>query len=49
MLGIGNRGVRVKFESNSDVWNREWRRSSHVRGLESEVGQFESNTDIWNR
>ena len=35
-LGIGNGGVRVKFEA----WNRKWRRSSQVRGLESEMEEF---------
>ena len=43
-LGIGNGGVRTKFrrleseieefEASSDTWNRKWRSSSKVRGLE---------------
>ena len=36
-LGIGNGGVRTKF----DDWNREWRSSSKVRGFESEMEEFE--------
>ena len=29
-----------EFESNSDAWNREWKSSSQVRGLESEMAEF---------
>ena len=35
-FGIGNGGVRTKFE----VWNRIWRSSNKVRGLESEMEEF---------
>ena len=60
MFGIGNGGVRAQFrrlesemnefESNSDVWNREWkfedwnrecRSLNQVRCLESEMEEFE--------
>ena len=44
-LGIGNRGVRAKF----DALNREWRSSSQVRCLESEMEEFEPSSDAWNR
>ena len=46
-LGIGNGRVRAKFRHmesgmeelapSSDTWNREWRSSSIVRSLESEM------------
>ena len=38
-----------EFESNSEAWNREWRSSSHVRGLELEMEEFETSSDAWNR
>ena len=41
MLGIGNGGVQAKFEA----WNREWKSSSQVRGLESEKEEFETSYD----
>ena len=36
-----------EFESNSEAWNRKWRCSSQVRGLESEMDEFETSTDAW--
>ena len=30
-------------------WNREWRSSRKVRGLESEMEEFEPSSDSWNR
>ena len=30
-----------EFDSNSDTWNRAWKSSSQVRGLESEMKEFE--------
>ena len=45
MLGIGNGGLRAKF----DAWNRERRSSSQVRCLESEMEEFEPSSDAWNR
>ena len=44
-LGIGNGGVRVKF----DAWIRKWRSLSQVRCLESEMEEFEPSSDAWNR
>ena len=41
-LGIGNGGVRAKFEA----WNREWRSSSQVRGLESGMEEFEPSSRL---
>ena len=38
-----------EFEPSSDAWNREWKSSSKVQGLESEMNEFESNSDAWNR
>ena len=38
-----------EFESNSENWNREWRSSSEVRGLESEMEEFEPSSETWNR
>ena len=56
MFGIGNGDVRAKLrrlesgmeelESNSDTWNREWRSSSLVRGLESEMEEFEPSLEV---
>ena len=53
-LGIGNGGVRAKFEdcnrkieefeSNSDAWNRDWKSSSKVLGLDSGMEEFESSS-----
>ena len=40
-LGIGNGEVRVKFRS----LDREWRSSSKVRCLESEMEVFEKSSD----
>ena len=40
-LGIGNGGVRAKF----DAWNWEWRSSSKVRCFESEMEEFELRFD----
>ena len=31
----------VEFEPCSDAWNREWKSSSQVRGLESGMEEFE--------
>ena len=45
MLGIGNGGVRGKFED----WNREWMSSSQIRCLESEMEEFEHSSEAWNR
>ena len=44
-LGIGNSGVRAKF----DACNRKWRSSSQVRSLESGMEEFEQSSDAWNR
>ena len=41
-LGIGNGRVRDKFEA----WNREWKRASQVRGLESEIEEFETSSRL---
>ena len=38
-----------EFEPSSDAWNREWKSSSKVQSLESEMNEFESNSDSWNR
>ena len=38
-----------EFEHSSDAGNREWKSSSKVEGLESEMNEFESNSDAWNR
>ena len=42
MPGIGNGGVLAKFEA----WNREWRSSSQVRSLESEMEEFEPSSRL---
>ena len=42
MLGIGNGGVRAKFEA----CNQKWRSSSQVRGLESEMEEFELSSRL---
>ena len=39
-LGIGNVGVQTKFVA----WNRKWRSSSLVRGLESGMDAFEPSS-----
>ena len=39
----------MEFESNSDAWNREWRSSSQVRGLDSEMAEFQHSSHTWNR
>ena len=44
-LGIGNGGVRTKFEA----CNRKWRSSNQVRGLQSEMEVFEHSSDAGNR
>ena len=44
-LGIGNGGVRAKF----DACNRKWRSSSQVRSLESGMEEFEPSFEAWNR
>ena len=41
-LRIGNGRVRAKFEA----WSQEWRSSSQVRGLESEMQVFEPSSDV---
>ena len=41
-LGIVNGEVRAKF----CVWNREWRSSSKVRCLESEMEEFETSSRL---
>ena len=33
-----------EFEPSSDTWNREWKSSSQVRGLESEMEEFEPSS-----
>ena len=38
-----------EFEPSSDAGNREWKSSSKVEGLESEMNEFESNSDAWSR
>ena len=43
-LGIGNGGVLARFEA----WNREWRSSSQVRFLKSEMEEFEPSCEAWN-
>ena len=37
------------FEPSFDTGNWEWKSSSKVQGLESEINEFESNSDAWNR
>ena len=44
-LGIGNGGVRAKFET----WNRERRSLSKVRSFESEMEEFKRSSEAWNR
>ena len=41
-LGIGNGGVRVKFQD----WNRKFKISSKVRGLESGMEEFEPSSRL---
>ena len=41
MLKIGN-GVQAKF----NAWNRDWKRSSKVRSLESEMEEFEQSSRL---
>ena len=41
-LVIGNGSVRANFE----VRNREWKCSSQVRGLESEMEEFEPSSRL---
>ena len=36
-----------KFERSSDAWNREWKSSRQVRGLQSEIKEFEPSSDAW--
>ena len=38
-----------EFEPSSDAWNQEWKSSSQVRGLQSEMEEFEASSDAWNR
>ena len=38
-----------EFELSLDPWNREWKSSSQVRGLVSEMKEFEPSSDAWNR
>ena len=38
-----------EFEHSSDSGNREWKSSSKVQSLESEMNKFESNADAWSR
>ena len=45
MLGIGNEGVREKFE----VWNRKWRSSSQVPTREIGNGRIRTKFEAWNR
>ena len=35
-----------EFERSSDAWNREWKSSSQVRGLESEMEEFEPSSKV---
>ena len=35
-----------EFEPSSDAWNREWRSSSQVRGLESGMEEFEPSSKV---
>ena len=44
-LGIGNRGVRAKFE----VWNRKWRSLSQVPTLGIGNGGVRAKLEAWNR
>ena len=36
---------KEEFEQSSDAWNREWKRSSQVRSLETEMELFEPSSD----
>ena len=38
-----------EFEHSFDAENREWKSSSKVQGLKSEMNEFELNSDAWNR
>ena len=38
-----------EFEQSCDPWNWEWKSSSQVRSLESEMEEFERNSVAWNR
>ena len=38
-----------QFERCSDAWDREWKSSSEVRGLESGMEDFEQSSYAWNR
>ena len=38
-----------EIESSSKFWNWEWKSSSQVRGLESEMEEFELSSDAGNR
>ena len=38
-----------ELEQSSVAWDREWKSSSKVRGLESGMEVFEQSSDSWNR
>ena len=42
MFGIGNGGVRTKFEA----WNRKWRSTAKFRNLESAMEEFETSSRL---
>ena len=35
-----------EFEPSSDAWDREWKSSSKVRGLESGMEEFEPSSNL---
>ena len=35
-----------EFEPSSDAWNREWKSSSRVRGMESELEEFDPSLNV---